>query len=48
MHEAAIWRGVRKDHAATAPVAGRVRLGAWRRIAYTQLLRQRQGNAALL
>jgi len=38
---------MRKDHAATAPVAGCMWPGAWRRIAHAQLLRQRQGNAAL-
>jgi hypothetical protein len=39
---------MRKDHATAAPVAGGVRLGAWRRRAHAQLLRQRQGNAPLL
>src|SRR5439155_19556493 len=48
VHEATIERGMRKDHAATAPVAGRMRPGARRRIAHTALLRQGQGNASLL
>ena len=39
---------MRKDHAPAAPVAGRVRPGARRRIAHAELLRQRQGNTALL
>ena len=39
---------MRKDHAAAAPVAGGMRPGARRRIAHAELLRQGQGNAALL
>src|SRR5712691_5935182 len=41
-------RRMRKHHAATAPIAGGRRPGAWRSIAHPALLRQRQGNAALL
>src|SRR5712692_6526141 len=48
VHQASIRCGMGKDHATAAPVAGRVRPGAWRRKAHTALLRQRQGNAALL
>ena len=48
VHQAPLRRGVGKDHAAAAPVTGRMRPGAWRRIAHAGLLRQRQGNAALL
>jgi hypothetical protein len=45
VHEVTIGRGVGKDDAATAPVAGGVRPGARRRIAHAQLLRQ--GHCAL-
>ncbi len=48
VHHASVRRGMRKDHAAAAPIAGCVRPGARRHIAHAQLLRQRQGNAALL
>jgi hypothetical protein len=43
-----LWGGVRKHYAPPAPIAGRVRPGAWRRIAHTVLLCQSQGNAPLL
>ena len=39
---------MRKDHAAAAPIAGGMRPVARRWIAHTMLLRQGQGNAALL
>ena len=48
VHQSPIRHGVRKDHAAAAPVACGMRPGAWRRIAHAQLLRQFEGNAALL
>jgi hypothetical protein len=48
VHEATIGRGMRKDHAAPAPVAGRMGPGARCRIAHAMLLRQDQGNAPLL
>src|SRR4029434_10164066 len=48
IHEAPVWRGVGKNHAAPAPVAGRMRPGARPRIAHATLLRQGQGNAPLL
>ena len=48
VHQATIWCGMRKDHAAPAPVAGRMRPGARPRIAHAMLLRQRQRNAPLL
>jgi hypothetical protein len=48
VHQAPVRCGVGKDHTAAAPVAGRVRPGARRRIAHAQLLRQSQGNAPLL
>ena len=48
IHEAPVRRGVGKDRAATAPVAGGMRPRARRRIAHTVLLREGQGNAPLL
>src|SRR6266446_10664543 len=48
IHQVALRRRMRKDHAATAPVAGWMWPGAWHCIAHAALLRQRQGNAALL
>jgi hypothetical protein len=48
IHHVPVWRGVGKDHAATAPIVGWVWPGARRRIAYAALLRECQGNAALL
>ena len=39
---------MRKDHAAPTPIPCGMRPGTRRRIAHTQLLRQGQGNAALL
>ena len=48
VHQAPVGRRMRKDHAAAAPVAGSVRPGARRRIAYAHLLRQGEGNAPLL
>jgi len=48
VHQAPVRRGMRKNHAAPMPVAGWVRPRARRRIAHAELLRQRQGNAALL
>ncbi len=48
IHLAAVWGRLRKHHTTAAPVAGGMRPGARRRIAYTQLLCQGQGNAPLL
>ena len=48
IHQSAIRRRMRKDHAAAAPVAGRVRPGARRRIAHAAPLCQGEGNAPLL
>src|SRR5262245_2838400 len=48
VHQAPVRCGMRKDHAASAPVAGGMWPGARRRIAHTELLRQGQGNAPLL
>jgi hypothetical protein len=48
VHQAPVRRGMGKDHAAPAPVAGGMRLGARRRIAHAVLLGQGQGNAPLL
>ena len=48
VHEAPVRRGMGKDHAAAAPIAGCVRPAARRRIAHAQLLRQCERNAALL
>ena len=48
VHEAAIWRRMRKDHTATPPIPCGMRPGARRCIAHTVLLRQGQGNTALL
>jgi hypothetical protein len=48
VHKATLGRGMRNDHATTAPVAGFMRPGARRRIAHAELLRQGQGNAPLL
>ena len=48
VHEVTVRRRMRKDHAATLPIAGGMRPGARRRIAHTMLLRQGQGNTALL
>ncbi len=47
IHQAPVRRGMRKDHAAAAPVTGRMRPTARRRIAHAALLRQRQGNTTL-
>ena len=48
IHQAPLRRRMRKDYAAAAPIPGGMRPGARRRIAHTVLLRQGQGNAALL
>src|SRR5262249_48896563 len=48
VHEATVRRGMGKDHAAAAPVAGRMRPGARRRIAHAVLLCQCERHAALL
>ena len=41
IHQAPLWRRVRKDHTTTPPIPSGMRPGAWRGIAHTQLLRQR-------
>src|SRR6266446_2352065 len=48
IHQLTVRRGVRKHHAAAAPIARWVWPAARRRRAHAALLRQRQGNAALL
>jgi hypothetical protein len=48
VHQSSIRHGVRKDHTATLPIPCGMRPRARRGIAYAQLLRQGQGNAALL
>ena len=48
VHEATIWRRMWKDHTAPAPIPCGMRPGTRRRIAHTVLLRQGQGNTALL
>jgi hypothetical protein len=47
VHQAAVWRRMRKDHAAAAPVARCVRPGPRRRVAHPELLCLRQRHAAL-
>ena len=48
VHEPPVRHGVGKDHTATAPIPCGMRPGTRRRIADAQLLRQLQGNTALL
>ena len=48
VHQTPLRRRMGKDHTAAAPIAGGMRPGTRRRIAHTVLLRQGQGNAALL
>ena len=48
VHQTTVRRGMRKDHAPAAPIAGWVWPGARRRIAHAALLRQGEGNATLL
>src|SRR5258708_5157815 len=48
IHQSAIWRRMRKHHAAAAPITGWMRPGARRRRAHAALLRQGQGNTPLL